>query len=204
MSDALNLFLTAAFVDNMPLTLFLGLCTFLALSRRSESAIGLGVAMIAVLGVTTPLNHLIYHQVLAPGAWDWAGLPDIDLSYLALIAFIGVIAATVQLVEMLLDRFLPALHVAFGVFLPLLTVQCAILAGSLFMVERNYTLGQSAIFGLGSGTGFAVAVVMLSAIRTRLAYADLPAPLRGLGVAFVLTGLLSLGFASFAQMAGAQ
>lgn len=204
MSDALNLFLTAAFVDNMPLTLFLGLCTFLALSRRSESAIGLGVAMIAVLGVTAPLNHLIYHQVLAPGAWAWAGLPDIDLSYLALIAFIGVIAATVQLVEMLLDRFLPALHVAFGVFLPLLTVQCAILAGSLFMVERNYTLGQSAIFGLGSGTGFAVAVVMLSAIRTRLAYADLPAPLRGLGVAFVLTGLLSLGFASFAQMAGAQ
>lgn len=204
MSDALNLFLTAAFVDNMPLTLFLGLCTFLALSRRSESAIGLGVAMIAVLGVTAPLNHLIYHQVLAPGAWAWAGLPDIDLSYLALIAFIGVIAATVQLVEMLLDRFLPALHAAFGVFLPLLTVQCAILAGSLFMVERNYSLGQSAIFGLGSGTGFAVAVVMLSAIRTRLAYADLPAPLRGLGVAFILTGLLSLGFASFAQMAGAQ
>lgn len=204
MSDALNLFLTAAFVDNMPLTLFLGLCTFLALSRRSESAIGLGVAMIAVLGVTAPLNHLIYHQVLAPGAWAWAGMPDIDLSYLALIAFIGVIAATVQLVEMLLDRFLPALHVAFGVFLPLLTVQCAILAGSIFMVERNYTLGQSAIFGMGSGTGFAVAVVMLSAIRTRLAYADLPAPLRGLGVAFILTGLLSLGFASFSQMAGAQ
>lgn len=204
MSDALSLFLNAAFVDNMPLTLFLGLCTFLALSRRSESAIGLGVAMIAVLGVTAPLNHLIYHQVLAPGAWAWAGLPGIDLSYLALIAFIGVIAATVQLVEMLLDRFLPALHVAFGVFLPLLTVQCAILAGSLFMVERNYTLGQSAIFGLGSGTGFAVAVVMLSAIRTRLAYADLPAPLRGLGVAFILTGLLSLGFASFSQMAGAQ
>lgn len=204
MSDAVSLFLNAAFVDNMPLTLFLGLCTFLALSRRSESAIGLGVAMIAVLGVTAPLNHLIYHQVLAPGAWAWAGLPDIDLSYLALIAFIGVIAATVQLVEMLLDRFLPALHVAFGVFLPLLTVQCAILAGSLFMVERNYTLGQSAIFGLGSGTGFAVAVVMLSAIRTRLAYADLPAPLRGLGVAFILTGLLSLGFASFSQMAGAQ
>ncbi|TNF12966.1 MAG: NADH:ubiquinone reductase (Na(+)-transporting) subunit E [Rhodobacteraceae bacterium] len=201
MSDALSLFLNAAFVDNMPLTLFLGLCTFLALSRRSESAIGLGVAMIAVLGVTAPLNHLIYHQVLAPGAWAWAGMPEIDLSYLALIAFIGVIAATVQLVEMLLDRFLPALHVAFGVFLPLLTVQCAILAGGLFMVERKYTLGQSAIFGLGSGTGFAVAVVMLSAIRTRLAYADLPAPLRGLGVAFILTGLLSLGFASFSQMA---
>lgn len=204
MTGALSLFLFAAFVDNMPLTLFLGLCTFLVLSRRSESAIGIGVAMIAVLGVTAPLNHMIYYQVLAPGAWAWAGLPGIDLSYLALLAFIGVIAATVQLVEMVLDRFLPALHVAFGVFLPLLTVQCAILAGSLFLVERNYTLGQSAIFGLGSGTGFAVAVVMLSAIRSRLAYADLPAPLRGLGVAFLLTGLLSLGFASFAQMAGAQ
>jgi len=204
MSDAWNLFLSSAFVDNMPLTLFLGLCTFLALSKRSESAIGLGVAMIGVLGVTAPLNHLIYHGLLAPGAWAWAGLPEIDLSYLALIAFIGVIAATVQLLEMLLDRFFPAIHAAFGVFLPLLTVQCAILAGSLFMVERNYSLAQSAVFGVGSGVGFAVAVVMLSAIRSRLAYADLPAGLRGLGIAFVLAGLMSLGFASFAQMAAAQ
>ncbi|MCK8484222.1 NADH:ubiquinone reductase (Na(+)-transporting) subunit E [Aliiroseovarius sp. S2029] len=204
MTDAWSFFLFAAFVDNMPLTLFLGLCTFLALSRRTESAIGLGIAMTGVLGVTVPLNHLIYQGLLAPGAWAWAGQPDLDLSYLSLIAFIGVIAATVQLLEMLLDRFFPAIHAAFGVFLPLLTVQCAILAGSLFMVERNYTLGQSAIFGLGSGVGFAVAVVMLSAIRTRLAYADLPAGLRGLGIAFILTGLMSLGFASFAQMAAAQ
>lgn len=204
MADLGTLFLHAAFVDNMPLTLFLGLCTFLALSRRTESAIGLGIAMTGVLGVTVPLNHLIYQGLLAPGAWAWAGQPDLDLSYLSLIAFIGVIAATVQLLEMLLDRFFPAIHAAFGVFLPLLTVQCAILAGSLFMVERNYTLGQSAIFGLGSGVGFAVAVVMLSAIRTRLAYADLPAGLRGLGIAFILTGLMSLGFASFAQMAAAQ
>jgi len=204
MSDAWSLFLFSAFVDNMPLTLFLGLCTFLALSKRSESAIGLGVAMIGVLGVTAPLNHLIYHGLLAPGAWAWAGLPEIDLSYLSLIAFIGVIAATVQLLEMLLDRFFPAIDAAFGVFLPLLTVQCAILAGSLFMVERNYSLAQSAVFGLGSGFGFAVAVVMLSAIRSRLAYADLPAGLRGLGIAFVLSGLMSLGFASFAQMAASQ
>lgn len=204
MTDAWSLFLLAAFVDNMPLTLFLGLCTFLALSRRSESAIGLGIAMTGVLGLTVPLNQLIYQGLLAPGAWAWAGMPELDLSYLALIAFIGVIAATVQLLEMLLDRFFPAIHAAFGVFLPLLTVQCAILAGSLFMVERSYTLAQAAVFGLGSGFGFAVAVVMLSAIRARLAYADLPQGLRGLGIAFVLAGLMSLGFASFAQMAATR
>ncbi|MFT6074328.1 MAG: Na+-transporting NADH:ubiquinone oxidoreductase subunit E [Yoonia sp.] len=203
MTEAWSFFLFAAFVDNMPLTLFLGLCTFLALSRSTESAIGLGIAMIGVLGVTVPLNHLIYSRLLAPGAWDWAGRPDLDLSYLALVAFIGVIAATVQLLEMLLDRFFPAIHAAFGVFLPLLTVQCAILAGSLFMVERNYTFTESAIFGVGSGIGFAVAVIMLNAIRARLSYADLPAGLRGLGIAFVLTGFMSLGFASFAQMAAA-
>lgn len=204
MSEAWSLFLLAAFVDNMPLTLFLGLCTFLALSRRSESAIGLGIAMTGVLGLTVPLNNLIYTLLLAPGAWAWAGFPELDLSYLALIAFIGVIAATVQLLEMLLDRFFPVIHAAFGVFLPLLTVQCAILAGSLFMVERNYSLAESAVFGLGSGAGFAIAVVMLSAIRARLAYADLPDGLRGLGIAFILAGLMSLGFASFAQMAAVQ
>jgi Na+-transporting NADH:ubiquinone oxidoreductase subunit E len=204
MSEVWTLFLFAAFADNMPLTLFLGLCTFLALSKRPESAVGLGVAMIGVLGITVPINHLVYQGLLAPGAWTWMGRPEIDLSYLSLIAFIGVIAAVVQLVEMLLDRFFPAIHASFGVFLPLLTVQCAILAGSLFMVERNYTFVESTIFGLGSGTGFAVAVVMLSAIRARLAYADLPAGLRGLGIAFVLTGLMSLGFASFAQMAASQ
>jgi Na+-transporting NADH:ubiquinone oxidoreductase subunit E len=201
MSDLWALFLQASFVSNMPLSLFLGLCTFIALSRRTEAALGLGVAMIGVLGVTVPLNQLIYDGLLAPGAWAWAGLPDLDLSYLSLIAFIGVIAATVQLLEMVLDRFFPAIYAAFGVFLPLLTVQCAILAGSLFMVERRYTLPESVVFGLGSGVGFAVAVVMLSAIRTRLAYADLPDGLRGLGITFVLAGLMSLGFASFALMA---
>jgi len=204
MTDLWSLFLSAAFVDNMPLTLFLGLCTFLALSRRAESAVGLGIAMTGVLGVTVPLNWLIYQGLLAPGAWAWAGMPALDLSYLALIAFIGVIAATVQLLEMLLDRFFPAIHAAFGVFLPLLTVQCAILAGSLFMVDRGYDFGESVVFGLGSGVGFALAVVMLGAIRTRLAYADLPAGLRGLGIAFILTGIMSLGFASFAQMAMSQ
>jgi Na+-transporting NADH:ubiquinone oxidoreductase subunit E len=204
MTDLWFLFLSSAFVDNMPLTLFLGLCTFLALSKRPESALGLGIAMIGVLGVTVPLNWLIYRGLLAPGAWTWAGLPELDLSYLSLIAFIGVIAATVQLLEMLLDRFFPAVHAAFGVFLPLLTVQCAILAGSLFMVDRSYGFAESVVFGFGSGLGFAVAVVMLGAIRGRLAYADLPAGLRGLGIAFILTGLMSLGFASFAQMAMSQ
>ena len=204
MTGLWDLFLTAAFVDNMPLTLVLGLCTFLALSKRPEAALGLGIAITGVLGVTVPLNHLIYEGLLAPGAWAWAGMPDLDLSYLSLIAFIGVIAAAVQLLEMVLDRFFPAIHSAFGVFLPLLTVQCAILAGSLFMVERSYSLAESAVFGLGSGVGFALAVAMLGAIRTRLAYADLPPGLRGLGIAFVLTGLMSLGFASFAQMAAAQ
>jgi len=201
MSDLWTLFLTAALVDNMPLILFLGLCTFLALSKRPDAALGLGVAMTAVLGVTVPLNQVIYTAVLAPGAWAWAGMPELDLSYLALIAFIGVIAAAVQVLEMVLDRFFPPIHAAFGVFLPLLTVQCAILAGSLFMVERSYTLAESAVFGVGSGVGFAVAVVMLGAIRARLAYADLPAGLRGLGIGFVLAGLMSLGFAAFSQMA---
>lgn len=200
MSAAADLFVWSMFVDNMPLTLFLGLCTFLALSRRPESALGLGIAITAVLGVTVPMNSLIYNAFLAPGALVWAGYPDLDLSYLALIVFIGVIAATVQLLEMLLDRFLPSVHAAFGVFLPLLTVQCAILAGSLFMVERRYDVVDSLVFGLGSGAGFALAVVLLGALRARLAYADMPAGLRGLGIAFIMTGLLSLGFSAFAQL----
>lgn len=201
MSDLGALFLRSAFVENMPLTLFLGLCTFLALSRRPATAIGLGVAMIGVLGVTVPVNQIVYSHVLAPGAWAWAGLPDLDLSYLSLLAFIGLIAASVQLLEMVLDRFMPAVYAAFGVFLPLLTVQCAILGGSLFMVERRYGLAESVVYGLGSGTGFAVAVVMLATIRARLAYADLPGGLRGLGIAFVLAGMMSLGFAPFAEIA---
>ncbi|WP_050524634.1 NADH:ubiquinone reductase (Na(+)-transporting) subunit E [Pseudorhodobacter wandonensis] len=199
MTELWALFLRAAFVENMPLTFFLGLCTFIALSRKTAPALGLGIAMVAVMGVTVPLNHLIYTTLLAPGAWAWAGL-DADLSYLKLIAFIGVIAATVQLLEMVLDRFFPAIYASFGVFLPLLTVQCAILAGSLFMVDRDYTLAQSTVFGLGAGFGFAVAVVMLGAIRARLVYADLPQRLRGLGITFILAGMMSLGFSAFAQM----
>jgi Na+-transporting NADH:ubiquinone oxidoreductase subunit E len=193
-------FFEAMFVDNMPLTLFLGLCTFLALSRRPGTAVGLGLAVIFVMGVTVPLNQLIYTALLAPGALGWAGYGGLDLSYLRLIAFIGVIAASVQLIEMVLDRYFPAIYAGFGVFLPLLTVQCAILAGSLFMVERSMAFAESAAYGLGSGAGFALAVIMLSAIRARLAYADMPDGLRGLGIAFILAGMMSLGFAAFGQM----
>jgi len=200
MNDLVALFIRAAFIENMPLTLFLGLCTFLALSRRPGTAIGLGIAVIAVMAVTVPLNHLLYRFVLAPGAWSWAGLPDLDLSYLRLLTFIGVIAAAVQLVEMILDRAFPTLFATFGVFLSLLAVHCAILGGSLFMVDRNYGLAESTVFGLGAGTGFAIAVIMLSAIRRRLAYADLPGGLQGLGIAFILTGMMSLGFSTFAQV----
>lgn len=201
MSDLGALFIRAAFIENMPLTLFLGLCTFLALSRRPGTAVGLGVAVIAVMGVTVPLNHLLYTYLLAPGAWAWAGLPDLDLSYLRLLTFIGVVSAAVQLVEMVLDRTFPALFATFGVFLSLLAVHCAILGGSLFMADRSYNLAESTVFGLGAGTGFAVAVILLSAIRRRLAYADMPAGLQGLGIAFILTGMMSLGFATFAQVA---
>jgi len=201
MAELGTLFVRAMLVENMPLTYFLGLCTFLALSRRPGTAFGLGVAVIAVMGVTVPLNQLIYSALLAPGAWAWAGLPDVDLSYLSLLTFIGVVAASVQLLEMLLDRFLPAVQAAFGAFLPLLAIHCAILGGSLFMVERRYDLAEAAVYGLGSGAGFALAVVMLGAIRGRLATADLPAGLRGLGIAFLITGMMSLGFSAFAQMA---
>lgn len=200
MMDLWSLFLRSAFVENMPLTFFLGLCTFVALSKRPASALGLGIAVIGVMTVTTPLNNLIYTAMLAPGAWEWAGFPDMDLSYLKLITFIGVIAASVQLLEMVLDRFFPAVHASFGVFLPLLTVHCAILAASLFMVERHYGFAESVVFGFGGGTGFAVAVVMLGGIRARLAYADLPEGLRGLGMTFTLAGMMSLGFSAFAQM----
>lgn len=201
MSDLAALFVRAAIVENMPLTMFLGLCTFLALSRRPSTAMGLGVAVIAVMGVTVPLNYLIYSFVLAPGAWAWAGRPELDLSYLKLITFIGVVAAAVQLVEMILDRFFPGLYASFGVFLSLLAAHCAILGGSLFMVERSYSLAESVVFAVGAGSGFALAVVMLAAIRRRLVYADLPAGLQGLGVAFILTGMMSLGFSAFAQVA---
>lgn len=195
-----DLLLTAVFADNLILSFFLGVCTFLAVSRTVETAFGLGVAVVVVLTITTPLNYLIFRYFLADGAWDWAGLGEVDLSFLKLIAFIGVIAAMVQILEMTLDRYAPALYRALGIYLPLITVNCAILAGSLFMVERQYDLGQSLVFGFGSGLGWALAIVALAAIRERLRYADVPAGLRGLGITFIVTGLMSMGFTAFAGL----
>jgi len=195
-----TLFVQAAFVENLALSFFLGMCMFLATSRRVETAIGLGVAVLVVQTITVPLNYLIQTYLLAKGAWAWAGLPDIDLGFLKLISFIGAIAAVVQVLEMVLDRFAPALQQRLGIFLPLITVNCAILGGSLFMVERSYTFVESVVFGFGSGFGWALAIVMFAAIRERLKYADIPPGLQGLGINFIVAGIMSLGFLAFAGL----
>jgi len=173
------------------------MCMFLAVSRRVETAFGLGLAVLAVQSVSVPLNNLIYNALLAEGALAWAGLPDADLSFLALITFIGVIAAMVQILEMTLERYFPVLHQGLGIFLPLVTVNCAILGGSLFMVERGYTFSESAVYGFGSGFGWALAIVALAGIREKLKYSDIPDGLKGTGIAFMVVGLMSLGFMSF-------
>lgn len=193
----IDLFLRSVFEENLALAFFLGVCTFLAVSNRVETALGLGVALVAVQAVTVPVNHLILTLLLAEGAWAWAGLPQVDLTFLRLISFIGVIAAMVQILEMTLDRHWPALHRSLGIFLPLVTVNCAILGGSLFMAERKYDFAESVTYGLGSGVGWAIAIVAFAAIRERMRYADIPAGLRGLGIAFVVTGLMSMGFSAF-------
>ncbi len=192
-----DLFLRALLQENLALSFFLGICTFLAVSKRVDTALGLGLAMILVQSVTIPINHRIFNGLLIEGAWGWAGLPEVDLSYLKLICFIGVIAAIVQILEMALDRFVPLLHQRLGVFLPLITVNCAVLGGSLFMVDRRYSLPESVVYGLGSGIGWALAIIAFAAIRERLRYADSPAGLRGLGMAFIVTGLMSMGFSAF-------
>ena len=197
MDAYINLFIKAAFVENLALTFFLGMCTFLAVSKRIETAIGLGIAVIAVQFITVPVNHLIYEFLLRDGALAWAGLSDVDLSFLGLVCYIGVIAALVQILEMTLDRFFPALYNALGIFLPLITVNCAILGGTLFMVERQYSLAQSTVFGLGSGFGWALALVALAGIREKLRYSDVPDGLQGLGITFIIVGLMSLGFMGF-------
>ena len=193
-----DLFLSSVFEQNLALSFFLGICTFLAVSRRIETALGLGIAMIVVQSVSVPLNHLIFQWLLVEGAWGWIGLPDVDLSFLKLLSFIGVIAAMVQILEMVLDRYVPPLHRALGIYLPLVTVNCAILGGSLFMVERQYTLGESMVYGLGGGFGWALAIITFAAIRERLKYSDIPKGLQGFGAAFIITGLMSLGFTAFA------
>ncbi len=197
MDAFVNLFIKAAFVENLALTFFLGMCTFLAISKRVETAIGLGLAVIAVQVITVPVNHLIYQYLLKDGALAWAGMPGIDLSFLGLVSYIGVIAALVQILEMTLDRYFPKLYNALGIFLPLITVNCAILGGSLFMVERQYDFAQSVVYGLGSGFGWALALVALAGIREKLRYSDVPDGLQGLGITFIIVGLMSLGFMGF-------
>jgi Na+-transporting NADH:ubiquinone oxidoreductase subunit E len=193
----LGLFVRAVFIDNMALTFFLGMCTFIAISKKVETAIGLGIAVVVVLGITVPINNLIFNYLLRDGALAWAGLGEIDLSFLGLLSYIGVIAAMVQILEMFLDRFVPALYNALGVFLPLITVNCAILGATLFMVERDYTFLESTVFGLGSGVGWALAITALAGVREKLKYSDVPEGLRGLGITFISVGLISLCFMSF-------
>lgn len=195
-----NLFIKAAFVENLALAFFLGMCTFLAISKRVETAIGLGIAVVAVQTITVPVNHLIFAFLLAPGALAWAGLPDVDLSFLGLVSYIGVIAALVQILEMLLDRYVPKLYNALGIFLPLITVNCAILGGSLFMVQRDYGFTESVVYGAGTGFGWAFAITVLAGVRERLKYSDPPEGLRGLGLTFIVVGLISLGFMAFAGL----
>ena len=198
--EPVTLFLRAALVENLALSFFLGMCTFLAVSRRVETAIGLGVAMIAVQAITIPLNNLVHTWLLRRGALAWAGLGELDLSHLGLLTCIGVIAATVQVLEMVLERFQPRLQQALGIFLPLLTVNCAILGGSLFMIEREYTFTASLVYGLGTGFGWALALVVLAGLREKLRTSDVPEGLRGLGITFVVVGLMSLGFTAFAGL----
>jgi len=193
----LSLFIKAVFVENMALAFFLGMCTFLAISKKIQAAVGLGIAVIVVLAVTVPVNNLIYTYVLKEGALAWAGYPEVDLSFLGLLTYIGVIAALVQILEMVLDKYFPDLYNALGVFLPLITVNCAIMGASLFMVERDYNFGESLVYGVGAGVGWALAIAALAGIREKLKYSDVPEGLRGLGITFITVGLMSLGFMSF-------
>ncbi len=197
MEAYISLFIRSVFIENIALSFFLGMCTFLAVSKKVETALGLGAAVVAVQTITVPVNYLIFEFLLNEGALAWAGLAEVDLSFLKLITFIGVIAALVQILEMVLDRYFPALYNALGIFLPLITVNCAILGGSLFMVERGYNFGESVVFGIGSGTGFALALIGLAGIREKLKYSDVPAGLQGLGITFIATGLMAMAFLSF-------
>jgi Na+-transporting NADH:ubiquinone oxidoreductase subunit E len=193
----LSLFVKSIFIENMALSFFLGMCTFLAVSKKVDTAMGLGIAVVVVQTITVPTNYLIYTYLLKEGALSWAGLPDVDLSFLGLISYIGVIAAMVQILEMFLDKFVPSLYNALGIFLPLITVNCAIMAGSLFMVERDYDFGESVVYGIGSGAGWAIAIVALAGIREKMSYSDVPDGLKGLGITFITVGLMALAFMSF-------
>lgn len=198
--DYVSLFITSVFIENMALAYFLGMCTFIAISKKISTAIGLGIAVVVVMTITVPLNNLLYQFLLKDGALAWAGFPNTDLSFLGFLSYIALIAAVVQIMEMFLDKFVPALYNALGVFLPLITVNCAIMGGVLFMVERDYNFGQSVVYGVGAGFGWAIAIATLAGIREKLKYSDVPAPLRGLGITFITVGLMSLGFMSFGGM----
>jgi len=200
--EYINLFLKSVFVENMALAFFLGMCTFLAVSKNVKTAVGLGIAVIVIQSITVPANNLIYQHLLKKGALAWisTSLADTDLTFLALISFIGTIAAMVQILEMALDRFYPPLYNALGIFLPLITVNCAILGGSLFMQERDYDFAQSCVFGFGSGFGWALAIAALAGIREKLKYSDIPDGLQGLGITFMTAGLMALAFMSFGGM----
>lgn len=197
MEHYLSLFVKAIFIENLALSFFLGMCTFLAVSKKIETALGLGIAVILVQAITVPANNLIYQFLLKDGALAWAGMPDVDLSFLGLISYIGVIAAMVQILEMAMDRFTPVLYTALGIFLPLITVNCAIMGGTLFMVERNYNFAESAVYGVGSGFGWALAITAIAGIREKLKYSDVPDGLQGLGITFITAGLMALGFMAF-------
>jgi len=198
MEDLLSLAVKSIFVENMALAYFLGMCSFLAVSKKVDTAIGLGFAVVVVLSICTPLNYLFYTYLLKDGALVWLGVDGVDLSFLSFLSFIGTIAAVVQVVEMIIDKFAPALYNALGVFLPLIAVNCAILGASLFLVERDYNLAESTVFGMGSGIGFMLAIIALAAIREKMRYSNVPKGLRGLGITFIVTGLMAIGFMAFA------
>jgi Na+-transporting NADH:ubiquinone oxidoreductase subunit E len=198
--EHVNIFIKAVFIENMIFAYFLGMCSYLAISKTVKNAVGLGVAVIFVLGVSVPICYLLENYLLKPGALSWlsADFASVDLSFLSFIMFIAIIAAIVQLVEMIVEKFAPALYGALGIFLPLIAVNCAILGGALFMQEREYaTLGEATVFGLGSGVGWFLAIVAIAAIREKIRYSNVPAPLRGLGITFIITGLMGLAFMSF-------
>jgi Na+-transporting NADH:ubiquinone oxidoreductase subunit E len=200
MAHYFTIFFDSVFVDNIALTFFLGMCTFIAVSKKVDTAIMLGIAVVAVEFITVPVNNILYNVLLKEGALAWAGFPDLDLSFLGLITYIGVIAAIVQILEMVLDKYFPALYNALGIFLPLITVNCAILGASLFMVERDYNFAESTVYGIGVGVGFGVAIALLAGIREKLVYSDIPKGLQGVGMTFIVVGLMAMSFQAFSGL----
>ncbi|MDD2557628.1 MAG: NADH:ubiquinone reductase (Na(+)-transporting) subunit E [Desulfuromonadaceae bacterium] len=200
MAHYFTIFFDSVFVDNIALTFFLGMCTFIAVSKKVDTAIMLGIAVVAVNFITVPVNNILYNVLLKEGALSWAGYPELDLSFLGLITYIGVIAAIVQILEMFLDKYFPALYNALGIFLPLITVNCAIMGASLFMVERDYNFAESTVYGIGVGLGFAIAIALLAGIREKLVYSDMPKALRGVGATFIVVGLMAMSFQAFSGL----